>query len=440
MIKRGDTYHFRMRVPREYLAVAGKSEIHRSLKTDSKRKAQELVPSVRKSILSDLNAIKVKREQPEKADAYSAAQAIIKDRGFGYMNTEALLDAPLEETLARFESISEDDDVETVRALLGGLEETGLRLSELGEVVETYRANDNRYKNDDQLRKWRNPRKKAVANLMKSIGNKDILVSKIDNKAALKHKSLWEKKIADEKVEPETANKDFIHMRSLLKDYYASINEEKPPTPYAVVSVKKDRFHKPKRKKEIPVEWIKTKWFAPEAFDELNDEARDILLMSIETGCRQSEISNLPPNSIVLDHPIPHLKIDVEEGEYSREVKNAPSRRVIPLVGVALAAAKRHPNGFPRYRGSSNYSATINDYLHSKGLMPSLEHTAGGVRHSFETRMKKVVIPSDDRGEMMGHSVKSIRGRELYGDELELLEKLKVANRIVLPVVPPHLE
>jgi hypothetical protein len=71
--------------------------------------------------------------------------------------------------------------------------------------------------------------------------------------------------------------------------------------------------------------------------------------------------------------------------------------------------------------------------------MPSLEHTAGGVRHSFETRMKKVVIPSDDRGEMMGHSVKSIRGRELYGDELELLEKLKVANRIVLPV-PPHFE
>jgi hypothetical protein len=53
--------------------------------------------------------------------------------------------------------------------------------------------------------------------------------------------------------------------------------------------------------------------------------------------------------------------------------------------------------------------------------------------------MKKVVIPSDDRGEMMGHSVKSIRGRELYGDELELLEKLKVANRIVLPV-PPHFE
>ena len=101
------------------------------------------------------------------------------------------------------------------------------------------------------------------------------------------------------------------------------------------------------------MEWIVEKWFAPGAFDGLNEEARDILLMSIETGCRQSEIHDMPSNAIVLDANVPHLRIAFEDGDEKREIKNTASVRCVPLVGVALAAARRHPEGFPRYRYST---------------------------------------------------------------------------------------
>ncbi|WP_114011616.1 DUF6538 domain-containing protein [Cohaesibacter intestini] len=440
LIKRGKgTFHFRMRVPKEYVGVAGKTEIHRTLKTDSARKAAELVPAMRKSVLDELKALKLLHDEPNSANAYRAAQEIVKKHGLNYMPSDALLLAPLEKTLVRFEKLAEGDNIQVARALLGGIKEPGLRLTGLVATVEEYRGHDNRHKNDDQLRKWRNPRKKAVRNLMKSIGNKDILISEIDAAAVQKHKMLWQKAVSTGKTKPDTANKDFIYMRSMLSDYYESIGMAESPRPYQGIGIKKDRYEKPNRKLEIPVSWMTEKWLSPGALDGINQEAIDILLISIETGCRQSEISNLPPHAIVLDDPIPHLNIQVEEGDMCREVKNTASQRQVPLVGVALAAAKRHPEGFPTYRGNSNYSNTINKALREKGLLPSEKHTVGGTRHAFESRLKKVQLPNDDRGELMGHSVKSIRDRELYGDDMTLADKLALHNLIVLPV-PKHLE
>ena len=106
--------------------------------------------------------------------------------------------------------------------------------------------------------------------------------------------------------------------------------------------------------------------------------------------------------------------------------------------GVALAAARRQPNGFPRYRYKRSYSALINGYLRGHDLMPSPKHTAGGTRHTWESRLKAAGIASDDRGEMMGHSVASARNRELYGDEMPLERKLELTQAVALDV-PCHL-
>ena len=183
---------------------------------------------------------------------------------------------------------------------------------------------------------------------------------------------------------------------------------------------------------------ITEKWFAPGAFDGTNDEARDILLISVETGCRQSEICDLPPEAIVLDHPIPHLRLKFEEGENRREIKNTSPVREVPLVGVALAAAKRHPDGFTRDRGKSTYSATMNQYMRNNGLLPSPEHTIGGVRHTWESRILAEAKRMDVSGEMMEHSVKQIRKRPVYGDATPSEKRRALARRVML-AVPYHL-
>ncbi|MCB1331208.1 MAG: hypothetical protein KDK28_17935 [Maritimibacter sp.] len=303
--------------------------------------------------------------------------------------------------------------------------------------VERIAKHDNRYKSENQMRLWRNPRKRAVNNLIEALDGRDIPVKEVDHAVALAHKAWWISRIADEGLSLETANKDFANMAGMLRRYYESIAQPDAPEPYHRV-VLRDRLKEDNRKQEIPVDWILDRWFAPGAFDRTNAEARDILLISIETGCRQSEIYDLPPNAIVLDGPIPHLRIGLEEGENRREAKNSASIRLVPLVGVALAAARRHPNGFARYRGRSSYSAAMNSYLRANGLLPSPEHTIGGVRHTWESRLKKAGVSAEDRGVSMGHSVKAIREREVYGDAMPLVERLEIARSVMLPV-PDHL-
>ena len=437
LIKRGNTWHLRMRVPKRYLGVAGRQEIHRSLETDSERRARELLPDVKAKLLAELDEMTVIKERPGDADAYRAAQKIAQARGFAYRPLSDLLDAPLDDVLERVEASSADRSATTAKALLGAVDEPALRLSDLVDEVERIAAHDNRFKSENQLRLWRNPRKRAATNLQAALGGRDVLVTEIDHAAALKHKAWWQREIASESLSMESANKDFANMAGVLRRYYENIAQPDPPHPYHRVSLK-DRHKAESRKLEIPVDWIAEKWFAPGAFDGTNDEARDILLISIETGCRQSEICDLPPDAIVLDHAVPHLRLSFEEGENRREIKNTSSVRLVPLVGVALAAAKRHPDGFPRYRGKSSYSATMNQYLRSNGLMPSSEHTIGGVRHTWESRILAETKRMDVSGEMMGHSVKVIRGRPVYGHAMGLARRRELAQSVMLPV-PMHL-
>ena len=434
---RNNTWHIRMRVPRRYQAVAGRTEIHRSLGTDSKRQAQALMPSVRAQILAELDAKLQIGAGADSHHVYDAAAALSRARGFSYQPMSELAHAPVAGLVERAEALDEDDTPETAKALLGGIEATWLKLSQLVQEVERISAHENRYKSENQMRLWRHPRNRAARNLMSALGG-DIDVRAIGPAEALKHKNWWIERLTQKNLSAESANKDFANLAGLLRRYYDHINVPDAPRPYSRIAIS-DRHRKKTRKLEIPASWIKENWFAPRALSGLNEQARDILLIAVETGCRQSEIYDLPHDAIILDAPIPHLRIDNHtDGEHRREVKNAPSCRHVPLVGVALAAARRNPDGFQRYRGRSNYSATVNKYLRERGLMPSPDHTVGGTRHAFESRLKAAGVQSDDRGELMGHDVASIRQRELYGDGMPLERKREFIEKIAFPV-PEHL-
>ena len=147
---------------------------------------------------------------------------------------------------------------------------------------------------------------------------------------------------------------------------------------------------------------------------------------------------DLPTVTGCLVPHIPHLWIRHERGDDAREVKNKITPRKVPLLGAALDAMKRHPNGFPRYRARGTFSAAANAYLKENGLLPQ-GVTIGGLRHSFESRLKSAGVDTDDRGELMGHSVKRIRGREHYGDAMSLEYKVELMSRITIPVQRPAL-
>ncbi|MGJ8561337.1 MAG: hypothetical protein ACSHX3_13960 [Litorimonas sp.] len=78
-----------------------------------------------------------------------------------------------------------------------------------------------------------------------------------------------------------------------------------------------DTPHKPRPPQENVVyedippfspDWIRKRILEPHIFNSLNDEVRCILYALIETGCRPSEIANLQPEPIGLNHETPHLQ------------------------------------------------------------------------------------------------------------------------------------
>ena len=143
----------------------------------------------------------------------------------------------------------------------------------------------------------------------------------------------------------------------------------------------------------------------------------------METGLRPSEVVNLRDGTIVLDAVIPHVKVSAD----GRRLKTEDSAREVPLVGVALAAMRQRPHGFPKYRDKATaLSATVNKYLTENGLRPTREHTVYSLRHSFKDRLVAIETPDSLIDSLMGH--KTYKPKYGRGPSLEL--KLKFLERI----------
>nr|WP_256557330.1 MULTISPECIES: tyrosine-type recombinase/integrase [Bradyrhizobium] len=155
----------------------------------------------------------------------------------------------------------------------------------------------------------------------------------------------------------------------------------------------------------------------------MNEDARYVLYIMIETGLRPSEIVNLQERAIHLDCDIPHVEI-LPDG---RMLKTEDSKREMPLVGVALEAMKLRPQGFARYRDkSSGMSGTINKYLRENALRPTADHTVYSLRHSFKDRLVAAEAPDSLIDSLMGHR----SGKPKYGKGPALALKLKFLERI----------
>lgn len=146
------------------------------------------------------------------------------------------------------------------------------------------------------------------------------------------------------------------------------------------------------------------------------------MLIMLNTGARPSELQALTSSRIVLDADVPHISI---EGE-ARTLKSPRARRKIPLTGVSLEAARRHPEGFPRYQDNPALSATVNKFLRENGLTESPKHTLYGFRHSFEDRCLAAGIDERIRRDLLGHALT----REEYGAG----GTLEHVHRLLLPI------
>jgi integrase len=131
-----------------------------------------------------------------------------------------------------------------------------------------------------------------------------------------------------------------------------------------------------------------------------------IICMQLGTGTRIAEISGLALEDVLLDAETPHIRIQPRSW---RTLKTDASQRDVPLVGVALEAAKKAAalaKGkdalFPVYaheRGADTASATVNKRLKPWGI------TSHGFRHGMKDLLREVDCPEPLQREIQGHSL-----------------------------------
>lgn len=400
---RGSNYYIRRRVPQRFAHIEPRTTVWVSLHTDSEILAKTKAAAAWAEMIEAWEA-KLAGLSEDAELRFEAAKQLAQTRGFRYLPAARVATLPTEAILERVEAVAEargQPDRQEAAALLGGVPEPTLTVQGALDVYWSLAKDKTFGKSEDQLRRWRNPRIKAIRNFVDVVGDKPIEEISADD--MLDFRQWWIERIERDGVTPNSANKDFIHLSSVLK----TVNKMKRlglNLPLGDMTIKEGEK---RQRPPFSNEWIREKLLALNALDGLNTEARCIVLGMVNTGYRPSEGAALGPDQIRLDGNVPYISIEPN----GRQLKSDYARRVIPLAGVSLEAFQQSPNGFPRYADNPSLSATVNKFLKTNGLLETPAHSLYSLRHSFEDRMLEAGVDDRIRRDLFGHRL----DRERYG-------------------------
>ncbi|MEL6915802.1 MAG: tyrosine-type recombinase/integrase [Pseudomonadota bacterium] len=229
---------------------------------------------------------------------------------------------------------------------------------------------------------------------------RDIPVDMITRGDAIQFRNWWSERVqAGLKI--ETANKDLMHLSQIVGTWI-KFTEAGIDNPFAGLRLEgKDGGTTPPFSRW----WIVEKLLGEGELDRLNEEARDVFLLMVNTGLRPSEITDAPLSDFVLNHSIPHLRVAAN----GRQLKVQHAARDIPLLGVSLEAAQRIAarGGVKRYaHKAGSWSALVNKYLANNALKETDKHVAYSLRHYVEDALLSAGVDDRIRADILGHKYK----------------------------------
>jgi len=407
LILRHNKWHLHKRVPRRYLEIEGRALFRVSLKTDSKEEAQRRASTVWDKQIAAWEA-ELSGDFRAAELAFSRVKEAARDLGIPYMQSSEVATLPIEDILARAEMAKQGGQI--AEAALGAVKAPVILINDALELYWDLASDKVIGKSDDQVRRWRNPRIKAFKNVVTVMGNKAI--SEIATDDMLNFREWLLERVNRDEIKISSANKDLTHFCGTLR----LVNQMKRlgiNLPFDGIMIKGDDTG---QRPMFSTGWIKDRILAPGALDGLDEQARDIVLMLINTGCRPSEVAGALGKHFHLDQDIPMLEIAPE----GRTLKNKHSKRMVPLHGVSLEAAyrARERGGFPTYAGKDKVSDVINRYFRLNGLKETDGTTLYSLRHNFEDRMLEAGVADRVRRDIFGHSLQEQRYGDGGGDKM----------------------
>ncbi len=426
-IKIGKWYYYKRRIPKIHAAhYEGKPFVQVALKTTSESIAIQRTSILDKEVQNIWSKL-LRNPKFDKNSAFQNATEIAHAYDFSYKPVEELANEEIHKIVNRIRELDCDNEPDNakVSALLGGIDKPSLPLNDLWDDYYAFIKADLIGKTKDQLRKWKNPRIKAFNNFINVCGN--ISAYDINRDHILTFRTWWADRLQEESMSPNSPNKDLTNLKSLLS--FAQDNKNAGFDVNGLFA--RTHFRETdSEKKPFSTDFIINTLLNHNNLKGLNGECKLFLFAFADTGARPSELVglNFENGDIRLDTDIPYIYIRPEK---TKEIKNRYSKRKLPLVGTSLYAFKKLDKGFKRYYQKPDLlSATLNKYLRDHNLLPTENHTAYSLRHSFEDRLTAVEPPEKVQAALMGHRY----DRPRYGDGPSLEQKYKWMKKIAFNI------
>jgi integrase len=430
LTRRNGSWHFARRVPTEFTHLDRRGVVRHSTKiriaSDRAAVRASRVAERFNSSLEQYWRSLADKDSKDGVNSYNEARRRARQLGFDYVENAQLVAAPTAEQLARLETLVANDlvnDKEAREAVLGLKKKPVFKVSKIFEEYEVETKDQILDLSPDQLRIWRNARKRVVNSFVGVVGDK--LITELTIEDAIDFRNFWRDGVVQEGIAAKTANREIGQLSGMIKELNI-LRRLGLPELFKGLRLKGEVDKEPT---PYDTKFVQDRLLADGALDGLNEDARYIIYVIADTGLRPSEVVNLNRKTIHLDTKIPYVSV-LPDG---RRLKTDDSLREIPLVGVALAALKMRPEGFPRYRdNSSTFSATANKFLLENGLRPAEEHTVYSLRHSFKDRLIAIEAQDSLIDSLMGHD--TYKPKYGKGPSLEL--KRKYLQRIAFKPPP----
>jgi len=422
LLSRGGRFYYNRRVPEAFREFDPRDKIRVALKTKSRKEALRLALAHNDRLESYWNSLAAtgsKYSQPNYVALVDRARLF----GFSYYFTQTLVSIPANQIIQRVAHVEKHDYNEKhVEAVLGKLPEPVIKISDALNRFWDLAKDQTLNKSPNQIRKWKNPRKKAIRNLITCIGDKP--VNEITRDDMLKFRNWWIERLDKEQMISGSANKDLIYCKMIITTVAENLKIDLDTSHLfrKLIITKDDSIQR------LPFEssYIVSTLLNSDKLKGLNEQARWVLHAFAETGAGLAELTGLLPEDIRLDADIPHIAIVPRS---KKALKTKFRARQIPLVGFALDAFKACPNGFTEYYDRPDtLSAVLGKYLRENKLLPTDQHSVYSLRHSFQDRILSVNCPDRIQADLMGHKF----NRPVYGTGATLAHKLEWMSKVKL--------